>query len=246
MPASFGSAKSGRLRGRDHPRLTANGLRLAVIRRDGQHLRGDGDRFAPALPFGRVVEPRDRFGEPRVPVFHFRAVAIQTRARRRQLRRDASKLRDRANELSAIREFLRLKPALRRAFELLQVRVAHAAVAALGDLVEGVDGATGFEHRADLHERHSRQRLPQFRDRLIAGVERFRGNEIAPRGVGVVLVECLAGARDVCLHDFARHLVRAAVPLREERFEDPVRLVGASGVHRLLSLTQHQPTATRA
>ena len=134
-----------------------------------------------------------------------------------------------------------MNPVLGSGFESAQVRVADAAVAAPGDLVDGVDGAPGFEHRAGLHEGEARERLAQVRDGLLAGVERLGGDQVAPRRVRVVLVERLARAGGVRLDHLAGHLVRAPVPLGEERFELPVGLVRAPGGHRLLGLTQRQP-----
>ncbi len=176
-----------------------------------------------------------------MPVLDFRPEAVEPGPRGGELGCDPLKFSDGPKELAAVGEFGRLNPVLCRGFELLEVRVAHTVIAGAGDLVDGVDGTPGFEHRADLHERQPRERQPEVRDGLLAGVERLCGDEVAPRGVGVVLVERLPGAGHVALHHFAGELVRAPVPLGEKRLQLPVRFLRPPGGNCLLSLSQRQP-----
>ncbi|QJW96706.1 hypothetical protein FTUN_4265 [Frigoriglobus tundricola] len=176
-----------------------------------------------------------------MPARHFRPVAVQAGPRGRQFGLDAVEFGGGAEELAAVGEFGGLCPVLGGAFELFEFRVPHAALAAPADLVDGVDGAAGLEHRPDLHEREPGEHLAQVGHGLLAGVERLGGEQVAPRRVGVVGVERLAGAGGVRLHHLTGHAVGAPVPLGEERFEQTVRVVRAPGGHRLLGLTQRQP-----
>ena len=196
----------------------------------------------PLLRFRRLVCPTHGFPKSLVPGFHFNSKAVEPQRRARQARAEPFQIRERGNELAAVRLLGGQHPILCRFLHESEVRMANAAVAEPRKGIEGNQGRTGFQCCSRLNQPEPCERDPQLRDALLAGVERLGREQLAPRGLGVVLpVQRTHRPLAVGFHDIARDPPRLAVAGFDQRFDEPMRFIRAAVRRRVRRLLQNQP-----
>ncbi len=198
-----------RLDGLPGPRARLAGL--GVVRREGQHLLGQLDHFAPAARVRGLVQPDEQGRETVAVPFEIGGQLFQHLGPIVQAATDSFDRVEGQNELAAIGQLARLQPVVRRFFEDLHFRRPHTSLAQTGNGLVGSSRLPGVQERPNLGDPQPDQGLTETSNAFFRRLQLFGCQHIAPGGLGVVELELAFPVFDVAAGELSEEAANGAM-----------------------------------